>query len=151
VHSNFSARQIPFDIFSFSNASDGSEGEIMFDVQNNTGALIAEETKGALRALDNAILNELRLCATLMEAFEETQLPISSSQKLLQSMASGINHIVAGRNEMATTVRHLRAIKAGSTLAPVNYNCPEGVPSVALAEQPEVFVEPKAPVEKFVA
>jgi hypothetical protein len=123
----------------------------MFDVQNNTGALIAEETKGALRALDYAILNELRLCTTLMEAFEETQLPIASSQKLLQSMASGINHIVAGRSEMASTVRHLRAIKAGSTLAPVNYNCPEGVPPLASAERSEPHAEPKILADGFAA
>lgn len=123
----------------------------MFDVQNNTGALIAEETKGALRAIDTAILNELRLCTTLMEAFEETPLPVASSQKLLQSMASGINHIVAGRHEMASTVRHLRAIKASSTLAPVSYNCPEGVPPLALSNPSEPFVEPRILAECVVA
>jgi hypothetical protein len=101
----------------------------MFDIQENTGAVIAADTKGALRALDNAILNELRLCTTLMEAFDDTEIPVNSSQKLLQSMASGINHIVAGRGEMASTVRLLRSIQAGSNLAPTSYNCPEGVPS----------------------
>jgi hypothetical protein len=104
------------------------EGGIMLKIEENIGALIASETKGALRALDDAILNKLRLCTSLIEAFEEAGLPVNSSQKLLQSMASGIGHIVAGRGDMAVAVRHLHAIKSGSSLAPTNFNCPNGEP-----------------------
>lgn len=100
----------------------------MLKIDNNTGALIAAETKGTLKSLDDAILNELRLCTTLLEAFDEARLPVGTSQKLLQSMASGINHIVQGRGEMASTVRALVAIKGGSNLSETSYNCPEGSP-----------------------
>lgn len=100
----------------------------MVKIAQNTGALIAAETKGTLKALDNAILTELRLCTTLIEAFDEVRLPVGTSQKLLQSMASGINHVVRGRGEMASTVRALAAIKGVSNLAETSYNCPEGSP-----------------------
>jgi hypothetical protein len=116
----------------------------MLEVDENIGALIAAETKGALCALDNAILNKLRLCTTLVEAFEQTQLPVGSSQKLLQAMATGLNHIVAGRGEMAMTVRQLSLIKAGSSLSATSYNCPGGVPETGSAKracEPAMHIE----------
>jgi hypothetical protein len=96
----------------------------MLKINDNTGSLVAAETKGALRAIDDAILTELRLCTTLVEAFESADIPTGPSQKLLQSMASGLNHIIAGRGEMASAVRTLRAIQSGSNLAETSYNCP---------------------------
>jgi hypothetical protein len=96
----------------------------VLNINDNIGSLVAAETKGAMRALDNVILSELRLCTTMVEAFDSANVPVTSSQKLLQSMASGLNHIVAGRGEMATTVRTLRAIQANSSLAETSYNCP---------------------------
>jgi hypothetical protein len=106
----------------------------MLNIQDNIGQLIANETKGALRAIDDAILTELRLCTSLVEAFEETKLPVGSSQKLLQSLANGLNHIVAGRGEMAHTVRALSAIKSGSNLQETSYNCPGPMPPMSLAQ-----------------
>jgi hypothetical protein len=111
----------------------------MLKIEDNTGALVAAETKGVLQALDHAILTELRLCSTLVEAFQQTALPVNKSQELLQSLASGINHIVAGRGEMASTVRTLNAIKSGSNLAETGYNCPGQIP---LAKQ---TVAPQTP------
>jgi hypothetical protein len=109
----------------------------MLTIEDNIGALVAAETKGALKAVDDAILTELRLCATMVEAFGETGLPISSSQKLLQSLASGLNHFVAGRAEMAHTVRTLTAIKNGSSLAETSYSCPKDHPPLMHAGQAE--------------
>jgi hypothetical protein len=106
--------------------------KLMLNIDNNIGTLVAAETKGTMKALDDAILTELRLCTTLVEAFEQAKLPVGHSQKLLQSMATGLNHIVAGRGEMAMTVHRLNAIKAGSNLAPTSYNCPGPMPTSAL-------------------
>jgi hypothetical protein len=100
----------------------------MLKIEKNTGALIAAETQTALKSLDVAILNELRLCTSLIEAFEDAKLPVGTSQKLLQSMARGIDHIVTGRAEMAQTVRTLSAIKGDSSLKEVGYGCPGEVP-----------------------
>ena len=113
----------------------------MLIIDKNVGALIAAETKGTLKALDDAILNELRLCTTLVEAFDGARLSVGASQKLLQSMASGISHIVQGRGEMASTVRALAAIKGGSNLAETSYNCPEGSPP-SMRSAPVQLAEP---------
>jgi hypothetical protein len=109
----------------------------MLKIQDNIGSLVASETQGAMRAIDNAILTELRLCATLVEAFETTPLPVGRSQKLLQSLASGLNHIVAGRGEMAQAVRTLTVIKTGSNLQETSYNCPSDSPPLLAAQQSE--------------
>lgn len=109
----------------------------MLKIQDNIGLLVAKETQGALKAIDNAILNELRLCTSLVEAFEATNLPVGPSQKLLQSLASGLNHIVAGRGEMAHTVKTLTAIKSGSSLNETSYNCPGQMQPMLTAQEAE--------------
>lgn len=109
----------------------------MLKIQDNIGSLVASETQGAMRAIDNAILTELRLCATLVEAFETTPVPVGRSQKLLQTLASGLNHFVAGRGEMAQTVRTLSAIKTGSNLHDTSYNCPTNSPPMLAAQESE--------------
>ena len=119
----------------------------MLNIQDNIGMLIADETQGALRAIDDAILTKLRLCTTLVEAFEDTNLPVGPSQKLLQSIATGLNHIVAGRGEMAQTVRTLTAIKAGSSLRETSYNCPQG--GVPVLTAPEAEQSVARPVTAF--
>jgi hypothetical protein len=117
----------------------------MLNIQDNIGLLVANETQGALRAIDNAILTELRLCTTLVEAFEEANLSVGPSQKLLQSIAKGLNHIVAGRGEMAHTVRTLTAIKAGSSLQETSYNCPSNMPVLLTAQNAETSSASPAP------
>lgn len=119
----------------------------MLNIQDNIGQLIATETQGALHAIDNAILTELRLCTTLVEAFEATNLPVGPSQKLLQSITNGLNHFVAGRGEMAHTVRTLTAIKSGSNLQATSYNCPYAV--VPLMSNVSADVKGNSPAHAF--
>ena len=109
----------------------------MLNIQDNIGILVANETQGALRAIDDAILTKLRLCTTLVEAFEEANMPVGPSQKLLQSIANGLNHIVAGRGEMAHAVRTLTAIKSDSSLCETSYNCPGETPPLMAAQEAE--------------
>jgi hypothetical protein len=121
-------------------------GESMLKIDDNIGALVAAETKDTLKAIDEAILSELRLCTTLVEAFEETSLPVGSSQKLLQSLTTGLNHIVAGRSEMATAIRALTAIKSGSNLRETGYNCPSDQPYARASGQATVQPCPAAAI-----
>lgn len=109
----------------------------MLSIQDNIGQLVATETQCALRAIDDAILTELRLCTTLVEAFEATGLPVGPSQKLLQSIASGLNHIVAGRGEMAHAVKTLTAIKSDSSLKETSYNCPGNTQPLLATQEAE--------------
>jgi hypothetical protein len=105
-----------------------------FDV--NLGALVAADTQGTLKALDDAILSELKLCTTLVEAIQGNGIPVASSQKLLNSVTSGLSHIVAGRGEMATAVRQLNVLKKDSNLVVYDYGCPNA--SVATEKEADV-------------
>jgi hypothetical protein len=111
------------------------EGGNMLNIHDNIGRLVATETQGVLRAIDDAILTKLRLCTILVEAFEATNLPVGPSQKLLQLMATGLNHIVAGRGEMAHTARALATIKGSSNLRETSYNCPGQMPPLSAASE----------------
>ncbi len=95
----------------------------------NMGALVAADTQETLKALDDAILSELKLCTTLVEAIQGNDLPIVQSQKLLNSVTSGLSHIVAGRADMATAVKQLTIMKQDSNLAVYDFGCPNGAPS----------------------
>lgn len=118
----------------------------MHTIKDNIGTLIAAETKGTLSAIDTAILNELRLCTSVVEAIETTNLPVASTQKLLQTLSNGLSHFVAGRGEMAQTVRTLTAIKSGSNLRETSYNCPGEPTPNGFSEQNPVLASHAAPV-----
>lgn len=102
----------------------------------NLGSLVAADTQGTLRALDDAILSELKLCTTLVEAIQGSAIPVASSQKLLSSLTTGLSHVVAGRGEMATAVRQLIVLKKDSNLAVYDYGCPNA--SFAPEMKPEL-------------
>lgn len=111
----------------------------MFKIEETTGLVVAEDTKTTISAIDHAILSKTRLATSIIEASEQSGLPMAQSQKLLEGMARGFEHLVAGRGDMLTVVRHLTAIKTGSTLKVVSYGCPDGIgPDLA---KPEITVE----------
>lgn len=97
----------------------------MFSINRNSGAVVAEDTKASVNAIDAALLSNTRLCATILEASHASGLPINATQKLLQSMASGLNQLVAGRADMVATIRQLNLIQGQSDLSAVSYGCPD--------------------------
>jgi hypothetical protein len=52
---------------------------------------------------------------------------MAHSQKLLEGMARGFDHLVAGRADMLSVVRQLTAIKGGSSLRVIDFGCPNGL------------------------
>ncbi len=107
----------------------------MFKIEETTGLVVAEDTKTTISAIDHAILSKTRLATSIIEASEQSGLPMAQSQKLLEGMARGFDHLVAGRGDMLAVVRHLTAIQSGSTLKVVNFGCPDGIgPNLAKSE-----------------
>ncbi|BAK67633.1 hypothetical protein SLG_29580 [Sphingobium sp. SYK-6] len=111
----------------------------MFKIQETTGLVVADDTKSTITAIDRAILCKTRLASSIIEASEQSGLPMAQSQKLLEGMARGFDHLVAGRGDMLSVVRHLTAIKGGSSLKVVDFGCPDGLgPDLA---KPAVTIE----------
>ncbi len=112
----------------------------MFKIEETTGLVVAEDTKTTISAIDHAILSKTRLATSIIEASEQSGLPMAQSQKLLEGMVRGFEHLVAGRADMLAVVRHLTTIKGQSSLEVTDYGCPNGLgekvaPPVPVAAQ----------------
>lgn len=116
----------------------------MFKIQETTGLVVAEDTKTTIAAIDRAILSKTRLASTIIEASEQSGLPMNHSQKLLEGMARGFDHLVAGRADMLAVVRQLTTIKGTSTLEVVDFGCPNGLEAKIAAPAPTAEVAPAA-------
>lgn len=100
----------------------------MLNFRPGAGAVVAADTKNTVAAMDDALLSGVRMCASIIEASQGSNLPAAQSQKVLLSMTAGLSSVVAGRGDIVSAMRHLTAIKGKSNFAPENYGCPEGWP-----------------------
>ena len=90
------------------------------------GPVVAADTKNAVAAVDDALLNSARLIASVIEATQASNLPVSESQKLLSSMTTGLQAVLDGRGNMVSAIRQMTDIKGRSNFAPLDFGCPEG-------------------------
>jgi hypothetical protein len=98
----------------------------MLNFRPGAGAVVAADTKNAVAAVDDALLNGVRMCASIIEATQGSNLPAAQSQKLLITMTAGLNAFVEGRGEIVSAIRQMTEIKAVSNFAPMNFGCPDG-------------------------
>jgi len=98
----------------------------MLKIEQTTGMVIAEDLRASIKAIDNALIQETRLTGSLLEASMQIGLSTAHSQKLLEGMSRGFEHLVAGRADMLAVVRQVNTIKGQSSLDVVDYGCPGG-------------------------
>jgi len=98
----------------------------MYEFRPGAGAVVAADSQNTIAAVDDALLNGVKMCASVIEATQGSNLPATQSQKLLVSLTDGIQAVLQGRGEIVSAVRHLAAIKARSNFAPENFGCPAG-------------------------
>jgi hypothetical protein len=98
----------------------------MLNFRPGAGAIVASDSQNAVAAVDDALLNGVRMCASIIEATQGSNLPPAQSQKLLTSMTAGLQSVVLGRGEIVATIKQLAVIKSRSNFAPENFGCPEG-------------------------
>lgn len=98
----------------------------MLNFRPGAGPVVATDTKNAVAAVDDALLNSARLIASVIEATQGSNLPVSESQKLLVSMSSGLQAVLNGRGDMVAAIRQMTDIKGRSNFAPLDFGCPEG-------------------------
>lgn len=96
----------------------------MVEFKPGAGLVVAADVQTTVAAVDDAILNGARLCASFIEATQGSNLPVSQSQKVIKSITSGLSAVADGRAEIVSAVRHLTTIKDNSNLAVENYGCP---------------------------
>lgn len=98
----------------------------MYQFRNGAGAVVAADSQNAIKAVDEALLNGVRMCASIIEATQGSNLPAAQSQRLLQSMTTGISSVVSGRGEIVAAIRQLTEIKGQSNFAAYDFGCPAG-------------------------
>ena len=106
----------------------------MLNFRPGAGPVVAADTKNAVAAVDDALLNSARLFASIIEATQGSNLPVGESQKLLSSMTSGLQAVLDGRGSMVSAIRQMTDIKGRSNFAPVDLGCPGGPPTATVAE-----------------
>lgn len=98
----------------------------MLEIKNTTGSVVASDTQASVAALDNAVLTQARLCASVVEAAAESKMPVGATQKLLQAMADSMSGLVASRLEVVAVVREINLIQSMSNLKTTSFGCPNG-------------------------
>lgn len=74
-------------------------------------------------AIDAAFANMANLAASIAHAGQASALPASTSQKSLEAIASGLNHIVAGRKGFVDAHIRMIAVKDQSDLKEMGFGC----------------------------
>lgn len=98
----------------------------MIKLKEGAGIVVAGDVRNAVAAVDDALLNGAKLCVSVLEAAQGTNLPVQQTQKLYRSITTGLSAVLDGRGEFVAAVRQMNEIKARSNLAPQNYGCPDG-------------------------
>ncbi len=107
----------------------------MLKFHPGVGQLVAADTQNTFAAVDDALLQSVRMFATVLESAKGSNLPSAQSQRLYSGLNAGLSGIVAGRSELVSTLRLLVKIKGESNFAPEDFGCPAGwVPSGSLDE-----------------
>jgi hypothetical protein len=108
----------------------------MLQFRSGAGAVVAGDVRNAVAAVDDALLNGARMCASVIEATQGSNLPVAQSQKLLRSITSGLTSVVEGRGQIVAAVAQMTAIKQRSNFAPESYGCPEELQELGIPTAP---------------
>jgi len=108
----------------------------MIELKEGAGLVVVGDVRNAVAAVDEALLNGARLCASVIEASQGANIPVQQSQVLLQAISQGMNRVVEGRSEFVIAIKQMAAIKGQSNLAPVDYGCPDGWPTTGSINSP---------------
>ena len=96
----------------------------MLNIKHPTGSVVADDTKASIRALDDAVAQQARMCATLIEASQESNLAIATGQPVLDALTASLRSLVESRAQLATATRRIAAIQSRSNLRETSFGCP---------------------------
>lgn len=98
----------------------------MYSVTEQIGKVVVADSQASVASLNSAVVAQARMCATILEAATAAKLPIGAVQGVLDSLSTGMAHLVASRSTMVTALRELNTIKTSSNLGDVDFGCPTG-------------------------
>ncbi len=84
----------------------------------------AQEMNGAI---DQALIQQMRLATSFIEASQESRLAMPLTQPALQAMSEGLGCLVAGREKVSESIREMNRLLAHSNLKETSFGCPGGI------------------------
>jgi hypothetical protein len=105
----------------------------MIEFKHGGGSVVAADARSAITSVDEALLSGARMCASFLEASQGSNLPASQSQRVIRSIATGMNSVVEARAAMVSAIKELRIIQGRSNLAAEAYGCPDEVVGTPIA------------------
>lgn len=108
----------------------------MIHVRETSARVIAGDAQEMGGVIDRALLQQMRLCTSFIEASQESKLAMPLTQGALQAMAEGLNCLVEGRSKVADSVREMAKLIRQSNLKETSFGCPGGL-FTALSAAPE--------------
>jgi hypothetical protein len=93
----------------------------MLKIAEISGMVMAADTRATIRAIDRALLEETRRCASVLESETLGNLPVAQSQTILESMTRSFERLVASRADMLDVTRRLSAIQNQTDLQSTDF------------------------------
>ena len=113
----------------------------MLDIKQSVGAVIAADTQASILALDQAIAQQSRMCASAIEAAHDANLSIATTQPLLEALTTGLLGLAEGRAHLAKAAREIAVIQSKSNLRETSFGCPNGwIPLAKLEDASKLIV-----------
>ena len=108
----------------------------MHRIQETAAKVVVSDTQSSVGAIDQAVMSYSRLCASIVEVSNASDLPVTACQPALAKVAVGLNALIEGREHIASATHELIKIQRDSTLRETAFECPGGIPtSGVLAHQ----------------
>lgn len=98
----------------------------MYNISEKLGHVVAADTQSAVGSINDAIISQSRMCATIVEASIAANLPLGAVQGSLAAISEGLRNLVVNRAGVADAVRELSQIQRMSNLKEVAFGCPTG-------------------------
>jgi hypothetical protein len=100
----------------------------MHSIELAAAKVIASDTKSSVGAIDQAVMSYSRLCASIVEVSNASDMPVTAGQPALAKVAAGLSALVEGRELIAGATRELIKIQQASTVRETAFECPGGIP-----------------------
>jgi hypothetical protein len=108
----------------------------MLQIKHAVGSVVAADTQSSIEALDRAVAQQSRMCASVIEAAHDSHLAIATTQPLLDALSASVRGLVESRANLAEAVRQVAVIQAKSNLRETGFGCPNGTAMGSATAQP---------------
>jgi hypothetical protein len=99
----------------------------MINLRETSVRVVTSDAQEMNGAIDQALIQQMRLATSFIEASQESHLAMPLTQPALQAMSEGLGCLVAGREKVSESIREMNRLLANSNLKETGFGCPGGI------------------------